>query len=146
MGQNQFKIKTLLLTFQLFYLDFQINPSLTFLQVLVICSAMCYSENVLIVRKLIWDAWNISHIARHHVTPDEVETICHENPLTLRGQQKNRLVLIGSTEKERILAVILEAKGSGIYYPITAYPADKKDIALYNRLKNKGGEDNNEKN
>ena len=95
---------------------------------------------MIVVRKLIWDVWNISHIARHHVTPDEVEAICHRDPLILRGQQKNRLVLIGSTEEERMLAVILESEGSGIYYPITAYPADKKDIVLYNRLKNKGGE------
>lgn len=107
---------------------------------------MCYSVNVLIVRKLIWNAWNISHIVRHHVDSDEVETICHGDPLVLRGQQKNRLVLIGLTDEERILAVILESKGRGTYYPITAYPADKKDIALYNRLKNKGGEDSNEKN
>jgi len=107
---------------------------------------MCYSINVLIVRKLVWDTWNISHIARHHVTSDEVEAICHGDPLILRGQQKNRLALIGLTEEERILAVILESKGHGIYYPITAYPADKKDIALYNRLKIKGGDRNNEKN
>mgnify|MGYP001599455512 FL=1 len=120
--------------------------SIIFYDKLVICSAICYSKNVLIVRKLIWDAWNISHIARHHVIPDEVEAICHGDPLVLRGQQKNRLVLIGSTEEERILAVILESKGRGTYYPITAYPADKKDVVLYNRLKSKGGEDNNEKN
>jgi uncharacterized protein len=107
---------------------------------------MCYSNNVLIVRRLIWDAWNISHIARHHVSPDEVEAICHGDPLVLRGQKKNRLVLIGLTEERQIFAVILESKGRGIYYPITAYPADKKDIALYNRLKNKGGDKNNEKN
>lgn len=107
---------------------------------------MCYSSSVLFVKKLIWDAWNIRHITRHHVTPDEVEAICHGDPLVLRGQQKNRLVLIGGEEGERILSVILESKGSGKYYPITAYPADKKDIVLYNRLRNKGGENNNEKN
>lgn len=106
---------------------------------------MCYNNNVLIVRKLIWDTWNISHIARHHVNSDEVEAICHGDPLVLRGQQKNRLVLIGSADEGRILAVILESKGRGIYYPITAYPADKKDTVLFNRLKNKGGEDSNEK-
>src|SRR3989344_3558276 len=98
-----------------------------YIQTLDICSTMCYSRRVLTVRKLIWDEWNISHISRHHVTPDEVEAICHGDPLILRGQQKNRLMLIGSTEEERILAVILESKGRGIYYPITAYPADKKD-------------------
>ena len=107
---------------------------------------MCYNKNVLIIKRLIWDEWNIFHIANHHVTPDEVEIICHGDPLILRGQQKNRLVLIGSVGEARILAVIMESKGRGTYYPITAYPADKKDIALYNRLKNKGGDRNNEKN
>ncbi len=93
------------------------------------------------VRRLIWDSWNVQHIARHHITPDEVEEVCHKFPLTLRGQQKNRLVIIGLTEEKRILATILESKGRGIYYPITAYPADSRDIALYKRLK--GGENNN---
>lgn len=32
-----------------------------------------------------------------------------------------------------------------MYYPITSYPADSKDIALYKRLKHKGGEKNNDK-
>ena len=56
------------------------------------------------------------------------------------------ILLIGSVGEARILAVILESKERGTYYPITTYPADKKDIALYNRLKNKGGDKNNEKN
>lgn len=98
---------------------------------------MCYTNIVIFVRKLVWDSWNVQHIARHHVTPDEVEAVCHSDPLILRGQQKNRLVLIGQTE-ERILAVILESQGKGQYYPITAYPADQKDSNLYKRLK--GGE------
>ena len=90
------------------------------------------------VRKLIWDSWNVSHIARHHVVPDEVESICHGLPLVLRGQQKNRLLLIGLTEEKRILTIVLEPIRNGIYYPITAYPSDSSDIALYARLK--GGE------
>lgn len=80
----------------------------------------------------------MQHIARHHVIPDEVEEICNSLPLVLRGKQKGRLVLIGLTGNKRILAVILEAKGRGSYYPITAYEADSHDIALYNRLR--GGE------
>lgn len=97
---------------------------------------------MIFVRRLIWDSWNIQHIARHHVTPDEVEAICHSEPIVLRGQQKNRLVVIGKTEEQRMLAVILESKGRGTYYPVTAFPADKADIALYKHLK--GGEDKNE--
>lgn len=99
---------------------------------------MCYIDIVLVVRKLIWDAWNVSHIARHNVTPDEVEAICHGLPIVLRGQQKNRLVLIGPTEEKRILTVVLEAKGRGKYYPITAYEASRFDVVLYRRLR--GGE------
>jgi len=93
---------------------------------------------VIAVRKLIWDSWNISHIARHKVIPDEVEAVCHNEPLVLRGQQKNRLVIIGSTEEKVVLTIILESKGTGIYYPITAYASEDRDIMLYKRLR--GGE------
>lgn len=101
---------------------------------------MCYNLVVIFIRKLIWDSWNVKHIARHDVTPEEVDYLCHNDPLALRGQKKNRLLLIGATEEKRILAVILESHGRGIYYPITAYSADSKDRALYYRLKIKGGE------
>jgi len=89
---------------------------------------------MIFVRKLIWDTWNIHHIAKHHIVPDEVEEICQGSPLILQGQQKKRLVLIGLTEAEIILTVVLESKGHGVYYPITAYPSDLQDIALYKRL------------
>lgn len=95
------------------------------------------------VRKLIWDTWNVQHISRHHVTPEEVEAVCHEKPIVLRGQQKNRLVLIGPTEENVILTLILESQGHSTYYVITAYPSDSSDIKLYSKLR--GGEDNNEK-
>ncbi|MBI4091672.1 MAG: hypothetical protein HY427_00470 [Candidatus Levybacteria bacterium] len=98
------------------------------------------------IRKLIWDVWNIQHIARHHIVPDEVEEVCHREPLVLRGQQKGRLVLMGPTEAKRMLSVILEAKGQGKYYPITAYETDQSDIALYSRLQGGGKDDKNEEN
>ncbi len=86
------------------------------------------------VRKLIWNTWNTNHIARHHVLPEEIEEICHGSPLILQGQQKKRFVLIGATEGERILTIVLESKGHGVYYPITAYPSDTQDITVYKRL------------
>lgn len=99
---------------------------------------MCYISFVIFIRKLIWDTWNIQHIARHNIIPDEVEEVCHGLPLVLRGQQKGRLILIGPTEGKRMLTVVLEAKGRKIYYPITVYETDANDIALYKRLR--GGE------
>lgn len=98
---------------------------------------------MILIRKLIWDSWNVNHIARHHVVPDEVEALCHRLPVVLRGQQKSRLVLIGQTEEKRILGVVLEARGNGKYYPITAYDADEHDTLLYRRLR---GGDNDETN
>ena len=92
------------------------------------------------VKKLIWDSWNVKHIARHHVLTGEVEAVCHGATLILRGQQKGRLLLIGSTEENRMISIVLESKGHGVYYPVTAYDSDLKDIALYKRLK--GGDDN----
>lgn len=90
------------------------------------------------IRKLLWDSWNTAHIARHHVIPEEVEEICHNNPLILQGQKKGRLVVISKTEEQRLLEVVLETKGKGNFYPVTAYDADMHDTALYNRLR--GGE------
>lgn len=92
------------------------------------------------VKKLIWDSWNIKHIARHNVTTEEVEAVCHGVALILRGQQKGRLLLTGPTEEKRIVSVVLESQGHGSYYPITAYDANTMDITLYNRLK--GGDEN----
>lgn len=96
---------------------------------------------MLVVRKLVWDAWNVQHITRHHVEPFEVEVVCHGNSLVLRGQEKGRLVVSGETEEGRILGVVLEARGKGKYYPVTAYDADANDKKLYSRLR---GGDNNE--
>jgi hypothetical protein len=101
---------------------------------------MCYTKIVITVKKLLWDSWNIKHIARHHVLPEEVEVVCHGTSLVLRGQQKGRLLLIGYTEENRMISIVLESKGHGIYYPVTAYDSDLKDITLYKRLK--GGEEN----
>jgi uncharacterized DUF497 family protein len=96
---------------------------------------MCYTLIVIQVRKLIWDSWNSKHIACHNVTTEEVEAVCHNNPLVIQGQKKNRLVVFNKTDEQRLLGVILEAKEKGIYYPVTAYDADSKDTELFNRLR-----------
>lgn len=58
------------------------------------------------IRRLIWDDWNIAHIARHDVTPDEVEEVCHGDPMTSQTY-KRRIRVIGPTETGRMLTVIL---------------------------------------
>ena len=62
------------------------------------------------VGRLIWDPWNIGHIARHDVTPEEVEQVC-------RGPHVER--------------VVLERRGPDAYFVITARPASRKERRIY---------------
>jgi len=79
------------------------------------------------VQRLTWDDWNVLHIARHEVTPDEVEQVCHGNPST-DSSHSNRLLVTGPTVTGRVLTVILApAAGPAVYYPVTARPASKKE-------------------
>ena len=79
------------------------------------------------VRRLIWDRWNVQHIFRHSVLPEEVEEICHANPLVLHGY-KGRLALIGETGTGRMLKVILQPKGQNKYYPVTDHHPNRDQL------------------
>ena len=48
----------------------------------------CY---MIVVRRLTWDSWNVPHIARHGVVPQEVEEVCHGNPEQLQGHSTAHL-------------------------------------------------------
>ena len=95
---------------------------------------MYYNYFVLFIKRLIWDEWNIAHIARHAVTPEEVEQVALGDVLVQKGK-KGRTALIGPTESGRILRVIIDPDEKGIYYPVTAHTASKKDKELYKQEK-----------
>lgn len=88
------------------------------------------------IRRLIWDPWNVAHIARHGVTPEEVEEACHAgDPYTDQGKQ-GRIRLLGLTVSGRMLAVILDPESEqGAYYPVTARAASRKERRLYRQQK-----------
>jgi uncharacterized DUF497 family protein len=97
------------------------------------------SKKKFVVKKLIWDRLNITHIARHDVIPDEVKEVCKGNPVERKGH-KNRLFLIGKTKADRMLTVILNpTEIEEVYRPITAYDASKSSIKTYEEVK-RGGE------
>lgn len=92
----------------------------------------------MIIRKLIWDGWNISHIARHEVTQVEVEEVCHNNPIVEQGK-KDRLLIIGFSLNKRMLTIILDPEDQkGAYYPVTARSASRSERKIYEN--EKGGE------
>lgn len=82
------------------------------------------------VRRLTWDPGIVAHIARHNVAPDEVEQVCHGDPLVEQGYA-GRLRLIGPTADGRVLAVILEPRVGGTYRPVTARPASREERTAF---------------
>lgn len=66
---------------------------------------------MLVIHRLIWNPWNTAHIARHDVTPAEVDELCKAGPL-VQEAYKGRLVASGKTAAGRFLVVILAPRQS----------------------------------
>lgn len=92
---------------------------------------------MLFIRRLIWDAWNVGHITRHKVSPEEVEDVCHGESVTSQTY-KGRLRVVGPTAGGRMLTVILAPLNRGVSYPVTARPASAKERERYNESKRGG--------
>jgi uncharacterized protein len=84
------------------------------------------------VFQLIWDGWNEEHIARHSVTPAEVEEVTANRPFTTRGR-KDRYRLIGQTDSGRLLTVIVAPRGGGEAYVLTAREVTREERRAYQR-------------
>jgi uncharacterized protein len=94
---------------------------------------------MLTIRRLLWDDWNVNHIARHDVRPEKVEEVCQGDFIVLVGK-KDRVIVIGPSTTGRMLAVILdlEPKELDVYYPVTARPAARKERRIYRQMKDRG--------
>ncbi len=84
------------------------------------------------IRRLEWDVWNIEHIAKHEVTPEEVEEVCFGTPV-LRDSYKGRVLAVGRTVAGRMLAVALDPEPGeqGVAYPVSARPASRRERQRY---------------
>jgi uncharacterized protein len=89
------------------------------------------------IRHLIWDDWNIAHIARHEVTPEDVEEVCRGDYL-VRQTYQGRYMLIGPNASGNLLSAILAPEGEDTYYVVTARPAAKQERRIYRQ--STGGE------
>jgi hypothetical protein len=74
-----------------------------------------------LISRLLWDSWNVAHIARHEVVPAEVEEVCHGEPLAEQGK------------KGRI-------REESSYYVVTARPASRKERRRHQQERKMGGE------
>ena len=73
----------------------------------------------MLIGKLIWDEWNLTHISRHNVKPEEVEQVCKGKNLLNRWKNKTYRV-IGQTANGRYLTIFISPREKQSYYPITA--------------------------
>ena len=86
-----------------------------------------------------WDESNISHIARHGVTPEEAEQALSNNPSEAILQvhdNEERYYQIGMTDAHRCLVLVTTWRNDGQIRIVTAYPASPALRRMY--LKRKG--------
>ncbi len=74
----------------------------------------------MVIGELYWDDENVQHIARHNVSPQEVEDVCFGVYIGKR-ESNQRYVLSGQTVAGRYLNVVIERVGKGVFRPITAF-------------------------
>ena len=75
------------------------------------------------VHELIWPQDRIDHIARHGVTPEEVEEVCFGWSLVQRGKSEGEnpvYYVLGQTEAGRYLLCVIIQFPDGKGYPVTA--------------------------
>lgn len=79
----------------------------------------------------------MEHIARHKVTREEAEEVGQGDPVVQHGK-KGRLLVFGPTSAGRMLTVVLDPSDTsgisyppGVYYPVTARPASRRERAIY---------------
>ncbi|MGW5773411.1 BrnT family toxin [Streptomyces longwoodensis] len=85
------------------------------------------------VDELIWDDWNEEHIAKHGVSPEEVEEACQTKPIKARLVRDDTYALLGVTESGRYLTVFLAPRGKNTYYVVTARDMDNRERKSFGR-------------
>ena len=88
------------------------------------------------IKELLWPHDRIEHIARHAVTPDEVEQVCFGHPLVLRAKSHGVnpvYYVLGQTDVGRHLFSVVIEFPDGKGYPVTARPMTDSEKRRYRR-------------
>ena len=84
------------------------------------------------IYELVVEPERVDHIARHHVSVEEVEEVIFGMPF-IRKAREGRYHIIGQTDDGRYLTVFVAPRGSGIYGLVTARDADDAERRAYLR-------------
>jgi uncharacterized DUF497 family protein len=86
----------------------------------------------------VWPEDRIDHIARHGVTPEEVEEVCRRRPLVRRAKSQGEnpvYYVFGQTDAGRYLFCVVIRFPNSIGYPVTARPMTEKEKRRYRQWK-----------
>lgn len=86
------------------------------------------------IRSLVWSEDRIDHIARHAVTPEEVEEVCFDDPLVQRAASEgpNPVYYVsGQSDAGRYLLYVVIEFPDGKGYPVTARDMTEKERRRY---------------
>ena len=80
-----------------------------------------------------WDEANVGHVARHNVTPEEVEQVFANDPMDLGADVvdgEERYTAVGHTKRLRVLVLVWTMRGER-NRPITAFDASERLATRY---------------
>ena len=86
----------------------------------------------MLIKNLIWDEWNIEHIAKHRVKPEEAEQACQGKHLANKWKNKTYRI-IGRTTSGRYLTIFLASRNKQSYYPVTARDSTLREKRAYKK-------------
>lgn len=83
------------------------------------------------MRELGWTEDSEEHIARHGVSPGEVETVVHTRPRWTRPGRAGTDLVYGTTDAGRYLLVVLAPGPDGRWFVVTARDMDTAERRLF---------------
>ena len=92
------------------------------------------------IREFVWPEDRIDHIARHGVSPDEVEEACFGNAFVQRAKSEGAspvYYVLGQTAAGRYLFCVVIQFPDGKGYPVTARPMSDNEKRRYNQWKSR---------
>ena len=92
------------------------------------------------IYELIWPQDRIEHIARHGVTPDEVEEVFLNKPFIQRAKSQGEnpvYHVLGQTNSGRYLFCVVIRFPHSRGYPVTARPMTDREKRRYRQWRNR---------
>lgn len=85
------------------------------------------------ISRIRWTDQAIEHLARHHVTPEEVEEACFNGEPLIRSGRDGLHYVLGQTGDGRYLFIVVQEMRPGEVRIVTGREMDMKERSYYRR-------------